>query len=385
MCNSFNVAWRGSRIPCSQLSTAFELTFSKRASNAWLAFRLARRARISAGFSGLGRAGNSAWRRSRLLFAGFAAAASGCWLCFFLSFFLSFLPTSHPFFYHIVVLPQCRILASARKWPKSARDLSTLLPGRSRYRAPLVPHLHIRPRCFVVVGKYHQPLFRNRLGVELVPVVNAGQRATLDQRVVVVRHIADPVALVLLMRVRQFALLDVVLRPRKRGYRLAVAIVRVPSAVIEVQVRVDDDIDLVRRHASFVETLHQPSLVLVDRLSLLAQLRPDARFDQHGPLSVAHQQRVRSDGKHIARVGSNALFPKHLGHHAEHCSTVKLVSPVGEDRQFVVAHRQPMHNPSPSSANLDRPLFTRTSPSCLSSLARRGGRGVCSSALLGIG
>src|ERR1017187_1489764 len=175
MCNSFNVAWRGSRIPCSQLSTAFELTFSKRASNAWLAFRLARRARISAGFSGLGRAGNSAWRRSRLLFAGFAAA-SGCWLCFFLSFFLSFLPTSHPFFYHIVVLPQCRILASARKWPKSARDLSTLLPGRSRYRAPLVPHLHIRPRCFVVVGKYHQPLFRNRLGVELVPVVNAGQR-----------------------------------------------------------------------------------------------------------------------------------------------------------------------------------------------------------------
>src|ERR1019366_2153138 len=128
MCNSFNVAWRGSRIPCSQLSTAFELTFSKRASNAWLAFRLARRARMSAGFSGLGRGGNADLRRSRLPFADFAAAASG-WPCFFLPFFLSFLLTSHPSFYHIVVVPQCRTYSPARKWHQGVPRPSTRLYG----------------------------------------------------------------------------------------------------------------------------------------------------------------------------------------------------------------------------------------------------------------
>src|SRR5450755_3661662 len=112
MCSSLSVAWRGSRIPCSQLSTAFELTFSNRASNAWLALRAARSARISAGFSGFGRAGSSVLRRSRPVFVAFAAAVSGCWPCFFFPFFLSFLLTSHP------LMPHC---GSTTMWHKGVR------------------------------------------------------------------------------------------------------------------------------------------------------------------------------------------------------------------------------------------------------------------------
>src|SRR5271165_3369407 len=116
MCSSLSVACRGSRMPCSQLSTAFELTLSSRANRAWLAFRPSRRARMSEGFIGLGRPGSSALRKSRPPFVGFAAC-----LCdsFFLSFFLSFFPMPH-LDCHNVVLPQCRISHPPRKWHQSA-------------------------------------------------------------------------------------------------------------------------------------------------------------------------------------------------------------------------------------------------------------------------
>src|ERR1019366_6527457 len=66
MCSSLSVACRGCRIPCSQLFTALELTFSRRPHSALLACMAARMAWISAAFSGLGRGGISTERRSRL-------------------------------------------------------------------------------------------------------------------------------------------------------------------------------------------------------------------------------------------------------------------------------------------------------------------------------
>src|ERR1035438_313180 len=94
MCSNLSVAWRGCRIPCSQLSTALELTFSRRANSAWLAFMAARMARISAAFSGLGRGGISTERRSRLA-GGFPEDATFLRL-FFFSFFLLFLLIAPP-------------------------------------------------------------------------------------------------------------------------------------------------------------------------------------------------------------------------------------------------------------------------------------------------
>ena len=93
MCSSFSVAWRGWRTPCSQLSTALELTFSRRANRTWLALRLSRMLRISAGFSGLGRGGISTLRRSN----AFEAPSSSRLLpCAFSSFLIFLVFLAHP-------------------------------------------------------------------------------------------------------------------------------------------------------------------------------------------------------------------------------------------------------------------------------------------------
>src|SRR5512146_159461 len=71
--------------------------------------------------------------------------------------------------------------------------------------------------------------------------------AGLDQWIVVVADIADAIAFVLLLRVFPLAALYVVLRPRKGRDRASIFVVRVPAAVIEMKMRIDDDIDFVGR------------------------------------------------------------------------------------------------------------------------------------------
>ena len=93
------------------------------------------------------------------------------------------------------------------------------------------------------------------------------QLAVGEQRIVVVGHVADAVALMLLVSVLQFALLDVIGRARKGRDRLALLVVRVPAAVVEVQVSVDDDVDLVGRNLGLLEALHQQRLIAVDGLA----------------------------------------------------------------------------------------------------------------------
>jgi hypothetical protein len=41
-----------------------------------------------------------------------------------------------------------------------------------RHRTPFFPHLYIGQRPFVIVRERHQPLPRNRFGIEFVPVVD---------------------------------------------------------------------------------------------------------------------------------------------------------------------------------------------------------------------
>ena len=162
----------------------------------------------------------------------------------------------------------------------------------------------------------------------------------------------------LLVGVLQLALLHVVLRPWKRRHHLTVAIVSVPTAVIEVQVGVNHDVDFVWRDAGFCEALHQPRLILVDGLSLFVELRTYAGFDQHGPLAVAYQERVRAHGQHVARIRLDAFLPQYLRHHAEECAAIELVGPIGKNRQFIVANRQPVQSHSPFSA------ICGTAPKC---------------------
>jgi len=88
----------------------------------------------------------------------------------------------------------------------------------------------------------------------------------LDQRIVVVADVADAIALVLLLRVLPFAALHVVLRSRESCHSLAVLEDGVPTRMIEMQVRVDDDIDFVESDLRLFEGRKQPRLVLVNVL-----------------------------------------------------------------------------------------------------------------------
>ncbi len=96
----------------------------------------------------------------------------------------------------------------------------------------------------------------------------------------------------LFVRVVEFALLRIIRRVGKRRLGLAVDVVCVPAAVIEVQVRVNHDVDFVGRNARGLEALHQRRLVFVDLARLLVQLGTNAGLDQHGLFSVADEQRV---------------------------------------------------------------------------------------------
>ena len=70
---------------------------------------------------------------------------------------------------------------------------------------------------------------------------------------------------------------------------MPVAIYGVPSAMVEMEMRVDDDIDVFRLRPGFAEAVQQLFRRLPDSSLLFLQLVADAGFDQHVELSGAHQ------------------------------------------------------------------------------------------------
>jgi hypothetical protein len=62
------------------------------------------------------------------------------------------------------------------------------------------------------------------------------------------------------------AALHVVLRARKGRNGASIPVIRIPAAVIEVEMRVDDDIDLVGRDFGLFELVRHLGAVAVDLL-----------------------------------------------------------------------------------------------------------------------
>ena len=95
--------------------------------------------------------------------------------------------------------------------------------------------------------------------------VAAQQRhlSAFDQRIVILRDVADPVALIF-VGVFPLAFLHVVLCLGESGGNLVALADGVPSAMIEVQMAVDDNVDIVRRDARLGELVEQFSGLAVD-------------------------------------------------------------------------------------------------------------------------
>jgi len=125
-----------------------------------------------------------------------------------------------------------------------------------------------------------------------------------------------------------FLPLCVVLRFRKRRHESIAAPNRVPSAVIEMEMGVDDDVDVFRGDSGGVEVLEQLGRLLVDLRHLLRQFVADAGFDQDVLVAGAHEQRIQSCIDAVLRIGHDFLRPHCLRNHAEESSAIEEVGSI---------------------------------------------------------
>ena len=113
--------------------------------------------------------------------------------------------------------------------------------------------------------------------------------ARINQWIVIVAEIAHAIALQLQLSVPPFAFGCVVFCLGEGGNGVPVAIYSVPAAMVEMEMRVDDDVNVFRSRTSFAEAVQQLFRRLPDSFLLFLQLVADAGFDQHIELSGAYQ------------------------------------------------------------------------------------------------
>ena len=144
-------------------------------------------------------------------------------------------------------------------------------------------------------------------------------------------------------------------RVRKRRNHLSIlGLRRVPPAVVEVQVGVDDNIDLVHRDPGGREGGRQLLLRAEDLPHFPGKLVADARLDDHGMLPGADHDGVRPQQDPVQLVGRRTPLPQRLRHHPEHRPAVEEVRSVGQNRQLEIAERRPRPHQIPRVRPLRR-------------------------------
>src|SRR5450755_5116398 len=80
-----------------------------------------------------------------------------------------------------------------------------------------------------------------------------------DQRIVVLRDVTDGVPFAWMSRIFPLAFRRVVFGTRKRRHELAIRVTDgIPSAMIKMQVRIDDNVDVLRSNSGRREIIEQP-------------------------------------------------------------------------------------------------------------------------------
>ena len=109
--------------------------------------------------------------------------------------------------------------------------------------------------------------------------------------------------------------------------------------MIEVQVRVDDNVDLVRGNAGGGEVVEQLGRLAIKLDHAVGELVAHTGLDQHGLLAGANHERVKTGSDVVAAVGFDPARPHHFRDNAEECSAVERVSSIRKDTEFEVAER----------------------------------------------
>src|ERR1700720_437368 len=138
-------------------------------------------------------------------------------------------------------------------------------------------------------------------------------------------------------------LLHVIFRVREGCNNPIAAPHGIPAAVVEMQVRIDDDVDIFRRDSGGVQVVEQLGRLFEDLDQALRQFVAYASFDQNVLLAGAHEQRIQSRVEPVLLVGRNLLRPQGLGDDTKKGSAVEEVSSIGDNSKFEIAESCAVH------------------------------------------
>src|SRR3954468_10023945 len=117
--------------------------------------------------------------------------------------------------------------------------------------------------------------------------------------------------------------------------------------MIEVQMRREDDIDVIRRQPGLRKRVLQVPLAIdsIDGDAFLVHLVADASIDQHDARIAPHEQWPHSKRDAILVVRGRPFFPERLRHDAKHGPAVETEETVKERRQFELTelHTRRLH------------------------------------------
>src|SRR5207302_2689011 len=119
-------------------------------------------------------------------------------------------------------------------------------------------------------------------------------------------------------------------------HSLAVDDARIPSAMVEMQMRVHDDIDLLRLESARGKLRRQSrrAFKCINVAALVVPFIARSGFHQDPLRCRANQQRIHRQRDAIALVGSHDAFPHGLRDDAKHGAAVETERAIIEDMKF---------------------------------------------------
>ena len=122
--------------------------------------------------------------------------------------------------------------------------------------------------------------------------------------------------------------------------------------MIEMQMRVDDDVDVVGMVPIMAETFEQiRAFERVDVAKFVVVLVAGAGFDQDALAARVDEKRIHRHRDAIPRIRRSFLLPHRLGNHAEHRAAVESEAAGFDDVKFQFAQLQRLA-PIPARARI---------------------------------
>src|SRR5437016_11462455 len=152
-----------------------------------------------------------------------------------------------------------------------------------------------------------------------------------NQWIVVLADVADGIALELLVPMQPLAFRRVIRRSRKRRHNFSTLPHCIPSAMVEMQMAVDYDVDLFRRNSRSGQVLQQLLGLAVNSLHFFRELVADSGFDQDCLLARTHQDGIESNRHEIILVRLDLLAPHTFRNDSEEGAAIEAVESRSEE------------------------------------------------------